>query len=73
MSEEATNPTEQEEEPLGLRCARCGCRHFYVTHTEPLPRGRIRRRRQCRHCGRKIVTYEQKPGADLRGVQYKSG
>jgi transcriptional regulator NrdR family protein len=41
----------------GLRCPRCGCGHFYVTHTERL-RLRIRRRRVCRHCGRRIVTFE---------------
>lgn len=44
--------------PIGLICPRCGCRHFWVTNTEPLRDGRIRRRRECRHCGRRIVTYE---------------
>jgi len=44
--------------PLGLECPRCGCRHFYTTHTEPLRDGRIRRRKVCRHCDRRIVTYE---------------
>jgi hypothetical protein len=80
MSEEPVDPLtpalspaagekQDAEEPLGLRCARCGCRHFWVTHTEPATGGRIRRRRQCRHCRRRIVTYEQGPGADLRGRQ----
>ncbi len=44
--------------PRGLECPRCGCRHFFTTHTEPLRDGRIRRRRLCRYCGRRIVTYE---------------
>lgn len=47
----------------GIECSRCGCRHFKTTHTEPLRDGRIRRRKSCRHCGRKVVTFEavQKP------------
>ncbi|MBA2224585.1 NrdR family transcriptional regulator [Thermogemmata fonticola] len=45
----------------GLVCPRCGCRHFKTTHTEPLRDGRIRRRKTCRHCGRKIVTFEATP------------
>lgn len=42
----------------GICCLSCGCRHFYTTHTEPLRDGRIRRRKLCRHCGRRIVTFE---------------
>ncbi len=42
----------------GIECPKCGCRYFYTTHTEPLRDGRIRRRKECRHCGRKIVTFE---------------
>lgn len=44
--------------PAGLRCPKCGCCHFWTTHTEPLRNGRIRRRKECRHCGRKVVTLE---------------
>jgi len=42
----------------GICCPKCACRHFHTTHTEPLRDGRIRRRKVCRHCGRRIVTYE---------------
>jgi len=49
---------------LGICCPQCGCRHFYTTHTEPLRDLRIRRRKCCRHCGRKIVTYEAAPAGD---------
>jgi transcriptional regulator NrdR family protein len=42
----------------GIRCPHCGCCHFYTTNTEPLRGGRIRRRKRCRHWGRRIVTYE---------------
>jgi len=45
-------------EPKGLVCRRCGCQHFEVTHTEKIKGGLIRRRRQCRHCGFKFVTFE---------------
>lgn len=48
-------------EDRGIRCPRCGCRHFFTTHTEPLRDGRIRRRKSCRHCGRRIVTFEAPP------------
>ncbi len=47
-----------EKSSRGIECPKCGCRHFYTTHTEPLGDGRIRRRKECRHCGRRIVTYE---------------
>jgi ribosomal protein L33 len=43
---------------VGIPCPQCGCRHFYTTHTEPMRDGRVRRRKVCRHCGRKILTFE---------------
>jgi transcriptional regulator NrdR family protein len=52
------NTATQQPNPNGIRCPHCGCCHFYTTHTEPLRDGRIRRRKRCRHCGRRIVTYE---------------
>ncbi|AMV32089.1 hypothetical protein VN12_08195 [Pirellula sp. SH-Sr6A] len=55
-----TSPKDQKS-PLGIVCPQCGCHHFYTTHTEPLRDGRIRRRKQCRHCFRRIVTYESAP------------
>ena len=45
-------------EPKGLECPACGCRHFSVYYTEPRC-GLIRRRRECRHCGKRITTVEQ--------------
>jgi len=47
------------DEPRGLQCPKCGCRHFLVVYTQPKGGGRIMRRRECRHCGRRITTYEQ--------------
>jgi len=49
----------KEEQQVGLECPACGCRHFFVIYTRPTPGGRIRRRRECRHCGRRITTYEK--------------
>lgn len=46
----------------GILCPQCGCRHFKTSHTEPLSDGRIRRRKCCRHCGRKVVTFESALG-----------
>lgn len=57
-----TTPRTRRDD-LGIQCPQCGCRHFYTTHTEPLRDGRVRRRKICRHCGRKTVTYEAPVGA----------
>ena len=42
----------------GLECPRCGCAHFRVLYTRRALGGRLLRRRECRHCGRRITTYE---------------
>ena len=43
----------------GFECISCGCRDFRVLYTRPVWGGRILRRRECRHCGRRITTYER--------------
>lgn len=59
---QAPRPTPQTCKPgRGIACPRCGCCHLRTTHTEPLRNGRIRRRKVCRHCGRRMVTYELPP------------
>jgi hypothetical protein len=45
------------EQPRGLECARCGCRHFIVVWTRQRDR-EIARGRDCRHCRRRIITRE---------------
>jgi len=50
------NPTTNA---LGLGCRQCGCGHFCVIYTRRAPGGRLIRRRECRHCGRRITTIEQ--------------
>ena len=47
------------QEKRGLQCPRCGCGHFFVLYTRRARGGRLLRRRQCRHCGRRVTTYEE--------------
>lgn len=58
MSETVAKP-EREPEPRGILCPRCGCGHFEVVYTRRIPGGAIRRRRECRHCGRRVTTTER--------------
>ncbi len=51
-----------DDRPVGLQCPDCGCRHFYAVYTRPTPNRRIIRRRQPRHCGRRITTAEKTGG-----------
>ena len=48
--------------PRGILCPDCGCRDLRVLRTERQPGGRIMRRRACRHCGRRVTTYERPAG-----------
>lgn len=48
----------EPEGDVGLECPRCGCGHFHVLYTRATVANRLLRRRQCRHCGRRITTYE---------------
>ena len=43
----------------GLECSKCGCQHFFVIYVRAASGHRIMRRRECRHCGKRITTYEQ--------------
>jgi hypothetical protein len=43
----------------GVRCKACGCADFYVKETTRRKDGTISRRRQCRHCGKRITTREE--------------
>jgi transcriptional regulator NrdR family protein len=50
------------EKQIGLECRRCGCQHLAVLYTRRRSGGKIMRRRQCRHCGTRMTTYEVLPG-----------
>lgn len=54
----AADPVVRHGTDKGLACPRCGCRHLFVVYTRPADARRIMRRRECRHCGRRVVTYE---------------
>jgi hypothetical protein len=53
QADAVASPAEQR----GLECRACGCRHFEVLYTRPRPGG-IMRVRQCRHCGKRLMTRE---------------
>lgn len=61
MDDQARTP-EKPKEKHGLECPRCGCGHFIVIYTRSAAAKQIMRRRECRHCGRRITTYEQSIG-----------
>ena len=48
----------KEKSQLGLECPKCGCRHFRVIYTRPR-KGHIVRLKECRYCGRRVLTREQ--------------
>ncbi len=54
---DATNAEPPEDR--GIRCPKCGCGHFRVIYTRRAAGGRLVRRRECRHCGRRVTTTEQ--------------
>ena len=60
--------TEKEQTSIGMFCRRCGCQHCSVSNTERLKNGSVRRRRTCRNCGYRFVTFELN-NADLAMVK----
>jgi len=46
------------DEPKGLVCPNCGCRHFYVVYTRQRT-DKIVRRKECRNCNRRVTTIER--------------
>ena len=52
-------PKRPVNDDRGIRCPACGCGHWRVIYTRPSSGSRLVRRRECRHCGRRIVTYER--------------
>lgn len=44
---------------IGLRCPTCWCKHFMTVDTRPAPGNGVRRRRECRNCGRRVTTLEK--------------
>lgn len=46
----------------GLECRHCGCKHFRVLYTRRGSGSKLIRRRQCRHCGKRMTTWERQLG-----------
>ncbi len=57
-----------QEKGVGLRCRRCGCRHFLVVYTRH-GKDVIVRRRACRNCGWRCTTREGMPDALEKAVR----
>lgn len=53
---------EPPPEPRGIECPNCGCCDLRVWSTRKQPCGRILRVRICRHCDRRVPTWEQPVG-----------
>ena len=58
MSTSTSPETTADHEAAGLACPTCGCRHLPVVYTRHRQQRTIRVR-ECRHCKRRIQTYEQ--------------
>jgi len=64
MATDTSESDKAEKDDRGLECRSCGCKHFRVVYTRPYRGGSVVRRRECRHCGRRITTRERVVGAD---------
>jgi len=42
-----------------VRHAKCGCEHFRVIYTRRAWGGKVVRSRECRRCGKRVITYER--------------
>lgn len=59
---DTATPQDGRHEQRGIVCPKCGCQHFWVVYTRASWGGRIVRRRECRHCGRRVTTIERSLG-----------
>jgi DNA-directed RNA polymerase subunit RPC12/RpoP len=50
-----------DDDAPGIRCPRCGCRDLRRAYTRQVP-GAARRARDCRHCGKRVITLERVSG-----------
>ena len=57
MSDSNGNGT-ADQLPGGIKCPECECSHWIVLYTRAASGDRLKRRRECRHCGKRVTTYE---------------
>ena len=43
----------------GIECPHCGCRRFCVIYTRRAWGRKLVRRRECRHCDKRVTTWER--------------
>lgn len=61
-SDARSDDQSDDERPVGIRCPDCGCRHcpvYYTRHRGDARGGKTIRRRTCRACGRRFLTFER--------------
>jgi transcriptional regulator NrdR family protein len=54
-----SNREAKPEVTKGLVCSHCGSPRLRVVYTRPTWENRIRRRRECQQCGKRMTTWEQ--------------
>ncbi len=59
MTDTTSATVPEQADRMGLACRWCGGRDFRVVYTRPTCGGRIMRRRACRHCGKRMTTWER--------------
>lgn len=57
IAENAVQPPSPEP---GLECPQCGCKDLRTIRTTKM-RNKIHRRKECRHCGRRVMSVEVIP------------
>ena len=63
ITPKATTSSPSSEDTRGIECRYCGCKHFRVIYTRRGWGGKLIRRRECRHCGKRMTTWEKPIGA----------
>ena len=54
---------EKKAKKKGIRCPKCNCADWRVYSTRR-GKGRIQRKRVCRHCGKEVLTFETMDAKD---------
>lgn len=54
----AERDTSKDKPPVGILCPQCGCRHMLAIQSNPKPKQTKLRYRECRQCGKRILTKE---------------
>jgi len=58
----ASDNQDTQNDQRGLKCRKCDCQDLRVVYTRRASGGKLVRRRECRHCGRRMTTWERAVG-----------